>query len=395
MLDAGESGGLPASNIRHLASSLSHLQALRMPNRREFLRTSASSLIAAAAWPLPESITPIEHARALDILILGGTGFIGPHLVRHAIARGHRITIFTRGRHDAELPESVIRLQGDRNGQLDALKGRRWDAVIDDSASNPAWVSLSTQLLKDAVGVYMFTSSTGVYYPYLRRGLTERDPVHYELADANDLSEKFGVAKAQCEKQTIAVFGDRGIIVRPTYIVGPGDTTDRFPYWPVRLARGGDVLAPGHADDPMQLIDVRDLAEFMVHLLETGQRGVYNATGPREPLAARRFYEDAAKALDAKVRFTFVDDYEFLAAHQIDEAIPWAMLKGNDSGMMSISNARSDAAGLSFRPLAATLRDTLAWWPTVPTARREHPHFTITPDQEMRALADWAKRSAG
>jgi 2'-hydroxyisoflavone reductase len=366
-----------------------------MPNRRDFLRTTAIGLVATAASPFPKSAARAEHAKALDILILGGTGFIGPHLVRHAMARGHRVTIFTRGRHDAELPESVLRLQGDRNGQLDALKGKRWDAVIDDSATNPAWVALSTDLLKESVGAYMFTSSTGVYYPYLKRGLTERDPIHYELAEPNDPSEKFGVAKAQCEKQTISVFADRGIVVRPTYIVGPGDTTDRFPYWPVRLSRGGDVLAPGHANDPMQLVDVRDLAEFMVRLLETGQRGIYNVAGPREALTARRFYEDAAKALDAKVKYTFIDDYDFLAAHKIDEAIPWAMLKGNDYGMMSISNAKAIAAGLSFRPLATTLRDTLAWWPSVPAARREHPHFAITTEQEAQALADWARRSAG
>lgn len=360
-----------------------------MTNRRDFLRTTASGMLAAAATPL---LRFVPSAKPLDILVLGGTGFIGPHLVRHAVARGHRVTIFTRGRHVADLPESVIRLQGDRNGQLDSLKGKRWDAVIDDSATNPAWVAMSTDLLKDAAGAYLFTSSTGVYYPYLTRGLSERDPIHYELEDPNDPSEKFGVAKAQCERQTMTTFGDRGIVVRPTYIVGPGDTTDRFPYWPVRLARGGEVLAPGHADDPMQLIDVRDLAEFMVHVLETNQRGVFNVAGPREPLTARHFYERAAAAIDAKVKYVYVDDYDFLIAHKIEEAIPWALLKGNDYGMMSIKNDRAIGAGLSFRPLAATVRDTLAWWPTVPATRREKPRFSITPEQERQALADWAAR---
>jgi 2'-hydroxyisoflavone reductase len=368
-----------------------------MTKRREFLRTTAASVLVAAATPILRSAArfwPARVAKPLDILILGGTGFIGPHLVRHAVARGHRVSIFTRGRHDAELPQSVIRLQGDRNGQLDSLKGKRWDAVIDDSATNPAWVAMSTELLKDAARAYLFTSSTGVYYPYLTRGLTERDPIHYEMRDPNDPSEKFGVAKAQCERQTMTAFGDRGIVVRPTYIVGPGDTTDRFPYWPVRLARGGDVLAPGRADDPMQIIDVRDLAEFMVHLLETDQRGIYNVAGPREPLTARRFYDEAARALDVRVNYVFVDDYAFLEAHKIDEAIPWALLKGNDYGMMSIGNAKAVAAGLTFRPLATTLRDTLAWWPTVPAARREKPHFAITPEQEAQALEDWRKRAA-
>jgi len=202
-------------------------------------------------------------------------------------------------------------------------------------------------------------------------------------------AETFGVAKSQCERQVFKVFGDRGVVVRPTYIVGPGDTTDRFPYWPVRLAKGGEVLAPGHADDPMQIVDVRDLAEFMIHLLETGRRGVYNVAGPREPLTARRFYNAAAKSIGANVRYTHIDDYDFLAAHKIDEAIPWALLRGNDYGMMSVKNQKAIAAGLTFRPLADTVRDTLAWWPTVPEARRAKPRFTISPETEAKALADW------
>jgi 2'-hydroxyisoflavone reductase len=283
-------------------------------------------------------------------------------------------------------------LQGDRNGQLDALKGKRWDVVIDDSATNPDWVALSTEALKDS-GAYMFTSSTGVYYPYLTRGLDETVPVHTDLKDPKDGSETFGVAKARCEAQTLKVFGDRSIVVRPTYIVGPGDTSDRFPYWPVRLARGGEVLAPGHADDPMQIIDVRDLAEFMVHVAESDRRGIFNVAGPKQALVARTFYEEAAKTISPSVKYTFVDDYDFLVAHKIDEAIPWALLKGNDYGMMSVRNDKAIAAGLTFRPLATTLRDTLAWWPTVPQARRDKPHFTITPEIEAQALADWRARN--
>jgi 2'-hydroxyisoflavone reductase len=252
-------------------------------------------------------------------------------------------------------------------------------------------VRLSTELLKGNVGAYLFTSSTGVFYPYLQRGADENTPVLYEAADPKDGSATFGVAKARCERQVMTVFGDRGIVVRPTYIVGPGDTSDRFPYWPQRLARGGEVLAPGKPDDPMQIIDVRDLAEFMVTLLEDGRRGIYNVAGPRNELTAREFYPAAAKALDARVTLTPVGDYDFLKAHGIEEAIPWAMLAGNDYGMMSVKNGKAVAAGLRFRPLETTVRDTLAWWPTVPQARRDNPRFTIKPDQEAAALADWHK----
>lgn len=369
---------------------------LDMPTRRDFLTTTARGLLFAGASPmLGRGLLSVASRRAapLDILVLGGTGFIGPHLVRHAVARGHRVTIFTRGRHDADLPDTVARLIGDRNGQLDALNGKRWDAVVDDSATNPEWVRLSTELLKSSTGAYLFTSSTGVYYPYLQRGLDESAPVRYDADDPKDGSASFGVAKAQCERQTLSVFGNRGIVVRPTYIVGPGDTSDRFPYWPVRLARGGEVLAPGHRDDPVQFIDVRDLVEFMIHLLEEKRSGIYNVVGPRSPMTASAFYDAARAALDAKVNYVFVDDYTFLAAHKIDESIPWAMLKGNDYGMMSVKNDRAIAAGLGFRPLATTLRDTLAWWPSVPEARRLKPRFTITPEIEAKALADWKARA--
>jgi 2'-hydroxyisoflavone reductase len=302
-----------------------------MTSRRDFLKTTAGGALLAGISPtLARAAAMIDRplSAPLDILILGGTGFIGPHLVRHAASRGHRITIFTRGRHDAELPDNVARLIGDRNGQLDALKGKRWDAVVDDSATNPAWVTMSTELLKDATGAYLFTSSTGVYYPYLKRGLDESAPIRYDADDPKDGSASFGVAKAQCERQTLAAFGNRAIVVRPTYIVGPGDTSDRFPYWPVRLARGGEVLAPGHRDDPVQFIDVRDLAEFMVHLLEEKRSGTYNDVGPRAAMTASTFYEAARSALDAKSTFVYVDAYDFLAEHKIVEAIPWAMLKG-------------------------------------------------------------------
>ncbi len=368
-----------------------------MTTRRDFLKATVATGGALLAGVIPAldrtaMAAGSGAAAPMDLLVLGGTGFIGPHLVRYAVARGHRVTIFTRGKHQADLPDGVTHLIGDRNGQLGALEGKRWDAVIDDSATNPDWVRQSATLLRDAAGTYLFTSSTGVYYPYLTRAIDESSPVHYDLRDPKDGSEVFGVAKARCEREAQQAFGDRAIIVRPTYIVGPGDTSDRFPYWPVRLARGGEVLAPGRADDPAQLIDVRDLAEFMVHRTESRRGGVYNVVGPAKPLTAPEFYEAARAALDAHVTFTRIDDYDFLRAHKIEEAIPWALLAGNDYGMMSVSNARAIAAGLTFRPLAATVHDTLAWWPTVPEARRAHPHFTITPEQEQQALADWHAR---
>jgi 2'-hydroxyisoflavone reductase len=365
-----------------------------MTTRRDFLKTTtlAGGALVTGAIPALGLSAQATAAAPLDILILGGTGFIGPHLVRHAISRGHRVTIFTRGRREADLPASVVRLVGDRNGQLDALKGKRWDAVFDDSATNPDWVKQSTELLKDSVGMYSFTSSTGVYYPYLQRGADETTEVRSETREQNDGSEQYGVNKVRCERQVAAVFGDRGIVVRPTYIVGPGDTTDRFPYWPVRLSRGGEVLAPGRRDDPVQIIDVRDLVEFMVKLVEDRKSGIYNVAGPRSTLTMPSFLEQAREALNANVQFTWVDDYAFLTEHKITYSVPWVMLAGNNVGHTSASNAKAVNAGLGFRPLATTVRDTLAWWPTVPEARRNAPRFAITPEIEQSALAAWKAR---
>jgi 2'-hydroxyisoflavone reductase len=369
-----------------------------MPNRREFLKTTAAAggaLLASstpAAALLEQRLANATNGAPLSILVLGGTGFIGPHLVRHAVSRGHQVTIFTRGRREADLPASVIRLVGDRNGQLGALEGKRWDAVIDDSATNPDWVKLSTELLKDS-GQYSFTSSTGVYYPYLQRGVDESVALRTEVRDEKDGSESYAVNKARCEAQVRSVFGDRGIVVRPTYIVGPGDTTDRFPYWPVRLSRGGEVLAPGRRDDPVQIIDVRDLVEFMIKLVEEKRPGIYNVAGPRSTLTMPSFLEQARDAINADVRFVWVDDYAFLTEHKITYSVPWVMLQGNNLGHTSASNTRAVAAGLNFRPLATTVRDTLAWWPTVPAARRDAPRFAITPEQETQAIAAWKARS--
>jgi 2'-hydroxyisoflavone reductase len=367
-----------------------------MTTRRCFLMSSA---LASGAVMLRGGGIPVRASllgnraqsagRAFTLLVLGGTGFIGPHLVRHAVARGHRVTIFTRGRRQADLPAEVVRLTGDRSGNLKSLEGKRWDAVVDDSATNPDWVRLSTGLLRGNVSRYLFTSSTGVYYPYLKHGLDETCSVRVTPDDPKDESAAFGVAKAQCERVVQESFGDHSVVVRPTYIVGPGDTTDRFPYWPQRLARGGVVLAPGRRDDHVQFIDVRDLAEFMVHLLESERSGIYNAVGPKFPMTISGFLAQAREALGSDARFIWVDDYAFLSKHKIEEAIPWAMLKGNDEGMMSIRHERAEAAGLGYRPLAATVRDTLAWWMTVPEARRKSPRFSITPALEAEALKAW------
>jgi 2'-hydroxyisoflavone reductase len=200
------------------------------------------------------------------------------------------------------------------------------------------------------------------------------------------------VQKAQGEKIVLDTFGSRGIVVRPTYIVGPGDNSDRFPYWPQRLARGGEVLAPGRKTDPVQIIDVRDLVEFKIRLIEDKRAGVFNVAGPRETLTMERFLNDSRNAIGSDARLVWIEDYEFLRAQRISFAIPWLMLTGTNMYSTSIRNGKAVQAGLSFRPLATTVRDTLEWWGTVPEARRTGARFWITPAREAEVLAAWKAR---
>ena len=357
--------------------------------RRQFLTTTALAGGALASGAAASLAAFGQSKAPMRLLILGGTGYIGPHLVRDAISRGHHVTIFTRGRRDGELPKDVTRLVGDRNGQLDALAGGKWDAVIDDSATNPDWVKQSTALLKDSVGRYLFTSSTGVYYPYLTPKADESVLPHATTIDPKDSEETYGVSKTQCEAEVMRVFGDRGLVVRPTYIVGPGDTSDRFPYWAARLPQGGRVLAPGRREDPVQWIDVRDLVAFYIALIENRRTGVFNGVAAATTIPSRQFYETVQATLNPKATMVFVDDYALLEKNGISFSVPWIMLNGNNLHATSIASSKSAAAGLRTRPLAETLRDTAAWWPTVPEARRGKPRFAITPDVEARVLAAW------
>lgn len=364
-------------------------------SRRRFVRDAAA---ATAALALPLSV-PLERLAALapkrsvaplKVLVLGGTGFIGPHIVRRLVERGHTVSIFTRGRRDADLPASVERLVGDRNGKLEALVGRTWDAVIDDSATNPEWVRQSAALLDGKVQRYLFTSSTGVYYPYLKLGLTEADAVHTDARDAKDPSESYGTQKATCEAIVQRVFGDKGIVVRPTYIVGPGDTSDRFTYWPVRLARGGDVIAPGRKDDKVQFIDVRDLTAFMVHLVESNASGIFNAVGPKAPMTVETFLDIAKRTVGKNVRYVWFDDDAWFLKHEIDGVVPWILARGNDLGHTSIVSTRSTQAGLTLRPVQETLRDTLAWFTALPAARQAAGKWVLTPALEQELLTQLA-----
>lgn len=375
-----------------------------MTTRRDFLKQGAAAgglMFVAGSRTLAEAaITARDRQVApMNILIFGGTGFIGPHLVREAISRGHTVTIFSRGRRDGGLPASVERLVGDRmindtipQGNLTALNGRRFDAVIDDPATDPRWVRQSATMLRDS-GSYMFVSSTGVFLPYLTSNNDENAPVL--LAPPDGSAPQYGHQKAQCEAIVKEIFGDRGTVVRPGYIVGPGDTTDRFSYWPQRFARGGEMLVPGKKSDPSQFIDVRDLTPFMMSLVEQRKGGIYNVTGPREKLTFGEFISEAQAALKSDAKLVWIDDYAFLREKRMTYAIPWMIPEGDNQYHLQINNRKAIAAGLTFRPMAETVRDTLATWPArlAELQPGQQPNFRwITPEKEAQVLAEWKAR---
>jgi 2'-hydroxyisoflavone reductase len=368
-------------------------------SRRDFIqRALATGGALSLGFQSELFARPAPRPRALRILILGGTSFLGPHLVRYAFERGHAISVFNRGRTNprlhAELFDRVEHLEGDRNGDLKSIETGTWDAVIDNSGQRVEWARDAAQLLKDRVRFYLYVSSTGVYLPY--RTANIREDTKLVLADDPPLERpSYGVMKSLSEMEVQKALPRGAIVVRPTYIVGPGDTSDRFPYWPVRVERGGEVLVPGKKTDPVQFIDVRDLTEFMIRLIENGTTGVFNVAGPANRLSMEEFVHGVRAGTSSEVTWTWIEDYDFLLEQKLQFAIPWLMLTEDYLGSAQISIDRAKAAGLTFRPLGLTVMDTLGWWHSdaVPAERKAGPRFVLTPERELEILAAWKAKT--
>ena len=364
--------------------------------RRDFIRTSA--LAGAAAALRPQDLWALgQQRRALDILILGGTGFIGPHQVNYALERGHRVTIFNRGRTNPEMFRGKVeQLTGDRANNLESLKGRKWDAVIDNSAaradSAPEWLKLSAAALKDSVHQYLFISTRSVYKDTSRVPMTADAPT---LTPADEQGNRsYGLAKAEAERAAHAIMPGRVTIVRPGLIIGPGDETDRYTYWPLRIARGGEILAPGDGTDRVQQIDVRDLDEFVIKLVEDRTYGVFNAVGPQHGTPFKEWLERQHKALNGTGTYTWVDT-DFLLEQKVRPYadIPvWQPGRGRTAGFARFDLTPELKAGLKFRPIEQTARDTLAWFRTLPAERQAAPKAGMKPDREKELLALWHAR---
>jgi 2'-hydroxyisoflavone reductase len=346
----------------------------------------------------------------MRVLILGGTRFLGRHLVDAALARGHKVTIFNRGHYPSHRKEVEL-VVGDRNSDLGRLKGRSWDAVVDTCGYLPRAVQASANVLSSLVDRYVFISSISVYADFKEIGKDETAPVGTltaeQLAEANaiDTSGKssgtsygklYGPLKALCEQAVEAVMPNRGLVIRPGLIVGPYDYTDRFTYWVLRVARGGEVLSPGRPDRYLQFIDVRDLADWTVKMVEDRQTGVYNATGVPTTVTMHLLLEECKAVTRSDATFTWVDE-KFLLAENVaawsemplwmpEEAAP------DFKGFMFVNCDKAFDVGLTTRPLSLTIRDTLNWW----TANRatEEPIAGID-GQKERSLLEGFERSIG
>jgi 2'-hydroxyisoflavone reductase len=336
------------------------------------------------------------------ILVLGGTGFIGPHLVRRLLERGHEVTLFNRGQTNTDLFPETHKLEGDRDGDLESLETGEWDTVIDNSGYVPRHVKDSAELLKDRVGRYLFTSTVAVY------DFENDDPPFYEpggehpasplavLAEpgSEDVSKHYGALKGVCEQYVNEIYGDRATIVRPTYVVGPGDTTQRYTWWVERIHRGGDVVIPASSDNTFGLIDVRDLVNFVVKLTEDQRPGTYNASGPAGILSYAGMLESIRATTTAPVQFQRVDD-TFLTEQEVTgrELPMWNTGRLTDGVLFE--NQRSIDAGLSFLPLATTAQATHDWYLSLPEEERVFTRSGLDPDKEAQVLAAWRARDAG
>jgi 2'-hydroxyisoflavone reductase len=372
-----------------------------MPNRRTFLKWSAAIGGALGLRPFGlESLgaEPRERVRRnvgrapapLNILILGGTGFTGPEQVEYAIARGHRVTLFNRGKTRPGMFKGRVaeELIGDLNSDTSALKDKKFDVVLDNPTTLPFWVKNAAQYLKGNVKHYMFISTTSVYADQSVVGINENSPTlpmpegvdpyrpdqrnERQLANSSN-PQYYGQFKARAEEEVKMQYPGINTIIRPCLIVGPLDRTDRFTYWPARIDKGGEVMAPDSPDDPCQFIDSRDLAEFMIRMAEAREFGTYNAIGPDKPLTIGQMLYGVKAVTTAGAQFTWVP-WEFLKAQGIR---PWSQMTvwqppvGNTAGYQRRDASKAIAKGLTFRPVAVTAKDTLDWHKTRPQAEQD------------------------
>lgn len=376
-------------------------------NRRNFLAQAAlgSAAMSLMKCSMSKNVSvneKTENAVPLKILLLGGTSFLGPHQIKYALERGHSISTFTRGKSKptvhADLLDQVESLIGDRENDLESLKNKEWDVVIDNSGRQVKWTEDTAELLKDNVKLYMYISSISVFYPYYTDNVKEDGPIVISIPEDVGEDEKYlydyGVMKANSELAARRIFGDnRTIVVRPTFMTGPGDRTDRFMYWPTQLAQGGDIILPGKAEDPIQFIDVRDIAGWMIRLVENKAAGTYNGAGPKGFMNMEQFLQAGKKAFAKDYNFIKIDDYSFLEDNGLSFMAPYVMPREKFRGITRANLDKAISTGLSFRPVSETVKDTYDWWVSSAIDSDRRQAFETNPEgvnaKEKEIIEKW------
>jgi 2'-hydroxyisoflavone reductase len=370
--------------------------------RRHILKSAVLGSAAATAGCGPNMNAGSAGARRnrerLRILVLGGTGFIGPHMVQEALRRGHEVELFNRGRTNNDLFPDLKLYVGDRDNDLQSLQGGEWDVVIDNSGYVPRHVEDSARLLAPAAEHYIYISTISVYDD-LSAKITEESAVG-KLADESVeevTGETYGPLKALCEQRVLAEFGEsRSTILRPTYICGPGDRTDRYTYWPVRTLQGGDMLWPGTPEDDIQIVDVRDLAQFTASCAENDIIGTFNTCTPAGEFKMGDLLEDCLAVTAADMTPVWVST-SFLNEHDVAEngGLPiWEDPTGESANLLTVDASKAMDAGLEIRPTRETARDTIAWWQTQPAERTASLRAGLSPERETEILELWREQNA-
>ena len=373
-----------------------------MTTRRELLQSAMalSAVSMTGLSPLMAFDSVKKAAKPLKILMLGGTGFLGPHTVQYAIDRGHEVTLFNRGRSKENLFPDLEKLTGNRDPDVDAglsaLEGRKWDCVIDTSSYVPRIAGASAQLLKGQCEQYLMISTISVYSQFSQLNMDETaavgtlDDPTVETVDG----ATYGPLKAYSEQAVTEQFGAGATILRPGLIVGPRDRTDRYSYWPVRASRGGDMLCPGNGSDLVQYIDVRDLAEFIVHCLEQKTTGIFNTISDSKTETVKDMVDTCIEVSGADTNAVWADT-DFLTEQGVR---PWADMPvwvpnaGEMAGLSQIDVSRAFAAGMKIRDRKETALDTLNWFKTLPEERQKTLRAGIKSEREQEVLAEWFKR---
>lgn len=365
--------------------------------RRDFIKAGALGA-AVAATGVPAVGLAVDMPKKqkkhmpLDILILGGTGFIGPHMVSEALRRGHSVTLFNRGRTNNALFPDLETIKGDRDGGLDGLKGRQWDVVIDNSGYVPRHVQDSARLLAPNVGRYLYISTVAVYADLATAGDEDAPLATIDDETIEEVTwQTYGPLKALCEKRVAAEIDSENLtILRPTYICGPGDHTDRFSYWPIRTRKGGEMLWPGSPDDFIQIVDVRDLANFTIDCLDRDIAGTFNTVNRPQSYTMGNLLEDCVAVTAAEIAPVWIEE-DFLKANDLNPGSQLPIWNGS-AEPFGFGADRALAAGMHMRPERETARDLLVWWDTLPEERRAQPKAGPSAEKEAAVIAAWKAR---